>query len=170
MDGTAGRAASATLSRDGKRLVSLVMPVYNEEANIDRAYAALNAVFEGLPHYDLEFVFTDNHSEDATYERLAALAKADDRIKVIRFNRNYGFQRSLLTAYRHASGDAAIQIDCDLQDPPNLIPEFLALWEQGHDVVVGLRRRRKEHPLLTFGRRRFDAEPDFGRPGHARCR
>lgn len=140
-----------------RRLISLVMPVYNEEANLDRAYNALTTIFEELPQYELEFVFTDNHSEDGTFDRLVALAKADKRIKVIRFTRNYGFQRSLLTAYRHASGDAAIQIDCDLQDPPELIPRFIALWEQGHDVVVGLRKRRQESFLLTFGRRAFYA-------------
>jgi dolichol-phosphate mannosyltransferase len=140
-----------------RRLISLVIPVYNEEANLDRAYAALTAVFKELPQYDLEFIFTDNHSEDRTFERLVVLAKADSRVKAIRFTRNYGFQRSLLTAYRHASGDAAIQIDCDLQDPPELIPQFIALWEQGHDVVVGLRRRRQEPHLLTLGRRAFYA-------------
>ena len=85
------------------------------------------------------------------------MAEADRRIKVLRFNRNYGFQRSLLTAYRHASGDAAVQIDCDLQDPPALIAQFVAFWEQGHDVVVGIRRRRRENPALTLGRRTFYA-------------
>src|SRR5258708_22263451 len=108
-----------------RRLISLVMPVYNEEANVDPAYDALTAIFQSLPQYDLEFVFTDNHSEDRTFERLAALAKVDSRVKVIRFTRNYGFQRSLLTAYRNASGDAAVQVDCDLQDPPQLIPKFI---------------------------------------------
>jgi len=149
--------APAQESKARKRLISLVMPVYNEEANVDRAYAALTAIFEKLPQYDLEFVFTDNHSEDRTFEHLAALAKADRRVKVIRFTRNYGFQRSLLTAYRNAAGDAAIQVDCDLQDPPDLIPQFIALWEKGHDVVVGLRRRREEPALLTLGRRVFYA-------------
>jgi polyisoprenyl-phosphate glycosyltransferase len=152
--------SSETLQSEQKgrrRLISLVMPVYNEEANLDRAYAALIAVFKELPQYELEFVFTDNHSEDHTFERLVALAKSDSRVKVIRFTRNYGFQRSLLTAYRYARGDAAIQIDCDLQDPPELIPRFIALWEQGHDVVVGLRRRRQEPHLLTLGRRAFYA-------------
>src|SRR5258708_34969683 len=93
--------APAQESKPRKRLISLVMPVYNEEANLDRAYAALTAVFKELPQYDLEFIFTDNHSEDRTFERLVALAKADSRVKAIRFTRNYGFQRSLLTAYRH---------------------------------------------------------------------
>ncbi len=149
------RGIGAVRADGRRRLISLVVPVYNEEANVDRACSALSAVFAKLPQYDVEFIFTDNHSEDATYDRLAALASGDKRIKVVRFNRNYGFQRSLLTAYRQTSGDAAIQIDCDLQDPPELIPEFLALWEKGHDVVVGLRRRRQEHPLLTLGRRTF---------------
>jgi dolichol-phosphate mannosyltransferase len=133
------------------------MPVYNEEANVDRAYAALNAVFERLPQYNFEFVFTDNHSEDKTFDRLAELAKKDGRVKVVRFNRNYGFQRSLLSAYRCASGDAAIQIDCDLEDPPDLIPQFVEHWEQGHDVVVGLRRRRQEPALISMGRHVFYA-------------
>jgi glycosyltransferase involved in cell wall biosynthesis len=157
MGTSADQAPSEARSQHRKRLISLVMPVYNEDANVERAYAALTSIFKTLPRYDLEFVFTDNHSEDATFDRLAALAKADGRVKVIRFNRNYGFQRSLLVGYRHASGDAAIQIDCDLQDPPDLIPKFLELWERGHDVVVGLRRRRQEHLLLTLGRRVFYA-------------
>jgi len=150
-------AAPQQESKPRRRLISLVMPVYNEEANVDRAYAALTAVFERLPQYDFEFIFTDNHSEDRTFEHLTALAKADKRVKVIRFTRNYGFQRSLLTAYRNATGDAAIQVDCDLQDPPELIPQFIARWEEGHDVVVGLRRRREEPALLTLGRRTFYA-------------
>ena len=154
---TTGEMATAASVESRRRLISLVMPVYNEVANVERAYSELLAVFSGLPQYDLEFVFTDNHSEDGTFALLAKLGAADPRIKVIRFNRNYGFQRSLLTAYRHASGDAAVQIDCDLQDPPALILEFITLWEQGHDVVVGVRRRRREHVLLTWGRRAFYA-------------
>lgn len=152
-----GPGTSVEESKLQRRLISLVMPVYNEEANVHRAYVALTAVFQSLPQYDLEFVFTDNHSEDRTFELLTGLAKADNRVKVIRFTRNYGFQRSLLTAYRNALGDAAVQVDCDLQDPPELIPQFIALWEKGHDVVVGLRRRREEPRLLTLGRRAFYA-------------
>jgi dolichol-phosphate mannosyltransferase len=147
--------AASTAHSDSRRLISLVIPVYNEAGNIERAYTEILAVFAALPQYDIEFVFTDNHSEDDTFGVLSRLAAADRRVKVLRFNRNYGFQRSLLTAYRHSSGDAAVQIDCDLQDPPATIAQFLALWEQGHDVVVGLRRRRQEPSLLTFGRRAF---------------
>ena len=140
-----------------RRLISFVMPVYNEEANIPKAYDALCTLFDKLGRYDLEFIFTDNHSDDGTFAVLEALANRDRRVKVLRFNRNYGFQRSLLTGYRHASGDAAVQIDCDLQDSPELIPRFIELWEQGHDMVVGLRRRREENFALTFARRSFYA-------------
>jgi glycosyltransferase involved in cell wall biosynthesis len=140
-----------------RRLVSLILPVHNEEENVLSAYEELCAVFDRIGKYDIEFVFTDNHSDDGTFRKLEELGKRDPRVKVLRFNRNYGFQRSLLTGYRYASGDAAVQIDCDLQDPPSLIPQFLLLWEQGHDVVVGLRRRRQENFLLVLGRRAFYA-------------
>jgi polyisoprenyl-phosphate glycosyltransferase len=141
----------------GRRLISLVIPVYNEEQSILPAYEALCGTFDQLGKYDIEFIFTDNHSEDDTFQVLEKLGARDRRVKVLRFNRNYGFQRSLLTGYRHASGDAAVQIDCDLQDPPELIPQFLALWEQDHDVVVGLRRGRPENVALAFARRMFYA-------------
>jgi glycosyltransferase involved in cell wall biosynthesis len=150
-------AALVAPGETARRLVSLVIPVYNEEENIPRAYAALRATIEPLDRYELEFIFTDNHSEDGTFRVLEELAARDRRVKALRFNRNYGFQRSLLTGYRHASGDAAIQIDCDLQDPPELIPQFLALWEQGYDVVVGLRRGRRENFILALARRGFYA-------------
>jgi len=137
-------------------LISIVIPVFNEEKNVALVYRAVSDVFTGLGgKYAVEFVFTDNHSTDGTFSELQRMAAQDSNVRVIRFNRNYGFQRSLMTAYRLASGDAAIQIDCDLQDPPELIPEFLELWATGHDVVVGLRRHREESPLLTWARRAF---------------
>src|SRR6266849_2164563 len=148
---------SSMRGRGPKKLVSLILPVHNEEENVLRAYEELCSVFSQTSKYDIEFVFTDNHSDDGTFRKLQELGTRDVRVKVLRFNRNYGFQRSLLTGYRYASGDAAVQIDCDLQDPPSLIPQFLLLWEQGHDVVVGLRRRRQESLLLVLGRQAFYA-------------
>ena len=138
-------------------LVSIVMPVYNEEANVHIAYDALCEIFQREKRYDIEFVFIDNHSEDATFDKLAEIAMLDPRVKVLRFNRNYGFQHSLMTGYRVAQGDAVVQIDCDLQDPPELILKFLELWEHGHDVVVGIRRHREENRLLAWARRLFYA-------------
>lgn len=140
-----------------RRLVSIVVPVYNEETNVRIAYDALCEVFKLKKQYDIEFIFTDNHSEDSTFVRLKEIAVLDPRVRVLRFNRNYGFQRSLMTGYRLAQGDAVVQIDCDLQDPPERILEFLDLWERGHDIVVGIRRRREENYFLAWGRRAFYA-------------
>src|SRR5438105_6450178 len=141
-----------TMSRPGEKpLISIIIPVYNEEENIRPVYDAVNAVFaERLGHrYEWEFVFTDNRSTDGTFARLAALARDDRRVGVLRFSRNFGFQRSIWTGYVHARGQAAIQLDCDLQDPPELIPDFVRLWEAGHPVVYGVRRKREAEPFLT---------------------
>jgi glycosyltransferase involved in cell wall biosynthesis len=138
----------------GKPLISIVIPVYNEEANVAAAYGAVAEVFATTAdRYDFEIIFTDNHSSDATFERIADIAKSDSRVRAVRFARNFGFQRSVMTGYRLARGAAAIQIDCDLQDPPAIFPQFLELWEQGHDVVVGIRRLRDENILLQWGRK-----------------
>ena len=142
---------------DGGTTLSFVIPVFNEEPNVEDAYRQLCDVATELDRYQCEFVFTDNHSDDRTFEILQQIAARDRRVRAVRFVRNYGFQRSLLTAYRMAAGDAAIQIDCDLQDPPSLIPQFVKRWEEGHDVVVGVRRRRKEGVFLTMCRRAFYA-------------
>jgi dolichol-phosphate mannosyltransferase len=138
-----------------KKLISIIVPVFNEEANVDRAYEAI--VTELMPYEDLEFeiVFTDNHSTDSTFERIEQLSVRDKRVKALRFARNFGFNRSILTGYRFAIGDAAIQIDCDLEDPPRLFHDFLNLWKGGHDVVVGVRARRHENWLMVLTRKVF---------------
>lgn len=143
-------------TRDDRKLVSIIVPVFNEEENVDRCYRALRAVFEPLADtYRLEIFFSDNRSTDRTFEKLVAIAAADPEVRVIRLARNFGFQRSVLTAFRLVRGDAAVQIDCDLQDPPELIPEFLKLWQEGYDVVVGIRRKRQEAQVLQWARKGF---------------
>ncbi len=136
-------------------LVSVLVPAYNEEANVERAYAAIAEVFDRLPACDCEIIFTDNHSEDATFARLEAIAARDPRVRVIRFARNYGYQRSVLVAYQHARGDCAVQLDCDLQDPPALIPEMLAMWRRGYQVVYGVRRGLPDGFIVKAARRSF---------------
>ena len=136
------------------RLISILIPVYNEEGNIRKAYETVRDTFDLLKdRYTFEIIFTDNHSTDGSFAIITELARSDTRVRGVRFARNFGFQRSVLTAYRLASGDAAIQLDCDLQDPPSLFPRFLELWEQGHDVVVGIRQVRHEGRLLQWLRR-----------------
>jgi dolichol-phosphate mannosyltransferase len=149
-----GKIATAGSVRE-RKLISVIVPVLNEQNNIARAYAEVCRVFEEIGRYDLEIIFTDNHSADRTPEILADIARVDPRVKVVRFARNFGFQNSVLTGYRLAKGDAAFQLDCDLQDPPSSFPDFLALWEKGHDVVVGVRRHRHESRLMQLARKSY---------------
>lgn len=135
--------------------ISVLVPAYNEEANIERAYQAITAVFRTLPDYDYEIIVTDNHSTDRTFALLQELAAGDPRLRVIRFSRNVGYQRSLLMAYKAANGDCSVQIDCDLQDPPELIPQMLTLWKQGHQVVYGVRRSLPDTAITGFTRKLF---------------
>ncbi len=138
-----------------KTLVSIVVPAFNEEGNVVRCYESIVAVFRQLPEYDYEIIITDNHSTDRTFLLLEDLAAKDPALKVIRFSRNYGYQRSLLTAYQAASGACAIQLDCDLQDPPELIPEMLQIWRMGHQVVYGIRRSLKDGIVVASLRRLY---------------
>ena len=148
-------AMSRNASRVDKYLLSVCVPVYNEEGNILPLYERVRSVMEPLAgRYDFELLFTDNHSQDRTFEEIASLAQTDPRVRAIRFSRNFGFQRSILANYCHARGDAAIQLDCDLQDPPELIPRFLELWEQGYQVVYGVRRARPNEARWLFHARR----------------
>ena len=139
-----------------RKLLSIVVPVYNEEPNIEPLHSAVSAVVQKIAdRYDFEFVFTDNCSTDRTFEVLEKLAARDPRVRAFRFSRNFGFQRSILTGYRLARGDAAVQIDCDLQDPPELILEFIKQWEAGFKVVYGVRRSRPEAFHVHASRRLF---------------
>lgn len=143
-----GKSSSATL-------VSILVPAFNEEENVERAYETIVRTFERLPDYQCEIIFTDNHSTDRTFEILQRIAKEDQRVKVTRFSRNFGYQRSLLYGYKSASGACSIQIDCDLQDPPELIPKMLELWRMGHQVVFGIRRTLADGFVVTSLRRAF---------------
>jgi len=144
------------------KLISICIPVYNEEQNIEPLYEALLLVMTQVSdRYDFELLFTDNHSSDRTFEVLEHLARRDSRVRVMRFSRNFGFQRSIFTAYISARGAAAVEIDCDLQDPPALILEFIHKWESGYRVVYGVRSARKESWWMNLTRGVFYRLIDF---------
>lgn len=131
-------------------LVSIAIPVLNEEGNLDSLYVRLLGLAELMANKcRLEFVFTDNHSDDRTWQKLTELANRDERVRAIRFSKNFGFQRSILANYLHTRGDAVMQIDADLQDPPELLVDFFELWTKGYRVVYGIRRARKEGALIS---------------------
>ena len=132
--------------------ISIVIPVFDEEENLMHFYNRTRAVVDKLD-YDFEFVFTDNHSTDGTFNLLRKIAASDARVRVIRFSKNFGYQKSILTGYVNSRGVAVLQLDCDLQDPPELIPEFLELWSEGYKVVYGVRISRAEGALISLVRR-----------------
>lgn len=137
-----------------KPLISISIPVFNEASNLQNLYSRLRTVADSMKHQcDVEFVFTDNHSVDRTWDYLTELAESDERVRAIRFSKNFGFQRSILANYLHTRGDAVMQIDADLQDPPELLRAFFEKWQQGYAVVYGIRRTRKEGALLNAFRR-----------------
>src|SRR5260370_20972300 len=145
-----------------RKLIWIVVPVFKEEANIEPLYTALTPVLEQLKaQYDSALLFTDKHSTDQTFEILRRLSLKDNRLRVLRFSRNFGFQRSIYTGYIHARGDAAVQIDCDLQDPPEMITEFVRKWEEGYQVVYGERSQRQESWTMNVIRKIFYRLIDF---------
>ena len=139
-----------------RKLVSIIVPVLNEEQNIKLFYEVLSDELNKLNDiYDFEILFTDNHSDDSTFDLLRELNLKDNRVRAYRFSRNYGYQHSILTGYQKSSGEAVIQLDCDLQDPPSLIPVFLNLWESGYKVVYGVRKKRQENVIMNYSRKVF---------------
>lgn len=136
-------------------LISIVTPTYNESLNVEECYRVVKSIFEEqLPDYDYEHVFADNASRDGTQEILRRLAQDDRRVKVVLNARNFGPFRSNFNALRHAKGDAVlVQLAADLQDPPELLPEFVAKWREGYEVVYGIRAKRQESFTLKTIRR-----------------
>lgn len=140
-----------------RKLISVVTPCYNEEANVEICAATVRHIFETeLPGYDYEHIFCDNASRDRTEELMRGLAANDSRIKIILNARNFGPFRSLFNGVMAASGDAVVLfLPADLQDPPEMIPSMVAQWEAGHQVVYGIRANREEGAVMRFIRRRY---------------
>jgi glycosyltransferase involved in cell wall biosynthesis len=140
-----------------RKLISVVTPVYNEEMNAQECYETVRGIFEReLPEYDHEHIFCDNASTDNTVAILRKLAAEDRRVKVILNARNFGPLRSNFNGVLAASGDAVVVfLPADLQDPPELIPQFVRLWEQGHEIVYGIRGKREEGLLMRSIRRLY---------------
>jgi dolichol-phosphate mannosyltransferase len=127
----------------GRPRISVLVPVYNEETNIQPFYNALGASIAGFD-VDFELIFVDDGSSDQTFHLIGELARRDRRVKALRFSRNFGSHAALTAGLRYAGGDAAIMISADLQDPPDLIGLFIERWQQGYHVVWGVRERRDD--------------------------
>ena len=125
------------------QLLSICIPVFNEEKNVQNTYDVIKKILnQKLENLDYEIIFADNHSTDNTNEILEKICAQDSKVKYLRYNRNIGYDRSLLQAYINSSGDAVVSIDCDLQDSPDIIFEFLNKWREGYDLVYGIRKKK----------------------------
>lgn len=131
------------------KLISVVTGCYNEVENVEVLYRTVQDLFaRQLPEYRYEYIFIDNSSTDGTTDVLRRMARADRRVKVIVNARNFGHVRSPYHGMLQARGDAVIYIVADFQDPPELIPEMVRKWEDGHKIVVGIKKQSAEGPLL----------------------
>ena len=124
--------------------ISLVIPMYYEEKVANKCYEKVSNVLKSLEDkYDHEIIFVNDGSKDKTLDILEEIAKKDTKVKIISFSRNFGHQAAVTAGLKEETGDAIVIIDADLQDPPELIPEMLELWEQGNEVIYGKRKTRK---------------------------
>ncbi len=140
----------------GPKLISVVSGCYNEQDNVRECYEQVKKVFRDLgSRYSYEHIFIDNASRDKTVEILRELAARDENVKVIVNARNFGHIRSGYHAMLQAKGDAVISIVSDLQDPPELIKEFLARWEEGYALVVAVKRKSEESWFFFTIRRAY---------------
>ena len=125
------------------KLLSIVVPCYNEEAAIAETDKRLKSLCASLTDINVELIFVDDGSQDATRSLLKQMAEGDSRIKVIGFSRNFGHQIAVTAGIDASAGDAVVLIDADLQDPPEVIHQMLAKWREGFDVVYGTRAKRR---------------------------
>lgn len=139
-----------------KPLISIVIPCYNEEANVDELGRRLGDVFDAEPDYDFEAILVENGSLDATWDRALALHERDPRFKVLQLARNFRMDGGLTAGLQYAEGDAAVLMAGDLQDPPELIREFLRKWEEGFEIVYQIvSERQGTGPIRTMNSKLF---------------
>lgn len=131
-----------------KKLVTILIPAYNEEEVLPMLYKRLTKLMDGLPQYDFEILFVNDGSQDRTLELIQEMRQRDSRICYVNLSRNYGKEVAMIAGFDYVTGDCMINIDADLQDPPELIPDMLKYWENGYDDVYAKRKSRKGESIL----------------------
>lgn len=137
------------------KLISIVTPCYNEEGNVELLNSRVRDIFARLPEYDYEHIFIDNASSDTTVSILKGMAQRDKRIKIIVNSRNFGHIRSPHHALLQAQGTAVVLLFSDLQDPPELILDFIKKWEEGYKVVMGVKIQSEESSVFFAIRKMY---------------
>jgi glycosyltransferase involved in cell wall biosynthesis len=135
--------------------ISFVSPTFNEVQNVDELYRRVTEIWELYPQYQYEYVVIDNASTDGTIEKLKSIAKKDTRVKIIVNIRNFGHIRSPYWGLLQASGDAVVYLASDLQDPPELIPQFIKEWEKGFKVILAIKPVSEGNRAIHFFRKSY---------------
>ena len=139
-----------------KKLITIIVPAYNEEACIEELARQLTAVFAVNDRYDFETLIIENGSVDRTWEILQSVNARDPRFKVIRLARNFRMDGGITAGLEYATGDAVVFMTADLQDPPELITEFIKKWEEGYEnIYMHVLKRRGTGPIRSFNSRAF---------------
>ena len=138
-----------------RALLSIVTPCFNEEANVEELYRRVKAAIAQFDRYEFEFIFIDNHSEDRTVEKLKELAANDHAVKLIVNTRNFGHIRSPYYGILQSQGLATIYLASDLQDPPEMIPEFIHYWEEGYKLVMATKPHSEGPALMHYMRKSY---------------
>lgn len=139
-----------------KKIISVIVPCYNEEKAIMSFYNEIFYVIEDIKKYDFEIIFINDGSKDNTFEVLKILSNKDNRVKYISFSRNFGKEAAMLAGLKSSKGEYTVLMDCDLQDPPRLLPEMISIMESGYDSVATRRCSRKgEPPIRSIFARTF---------------
>lgn len=128
-------------------MISVIIPAYNEELNVETAYRTISSLLSG-EGIDFEIIFVNDGSADATYSKIKALAQEEDFVRGINFSRNFGKESAISAGLAAAEGDCAVVIDCDLQHPPEKIIEMYRLWEHGYEIVEGIKKSRGEEARM----------------------
>ncbi len=132
-------------SYNNKKIISICIPVKNESENIKLIYENIKNIFKDkLNDYDYEIIFTDNLSSDNSFEIIKDISLKDNKVRGFQFSKNIGKERSLFYAFKNANGDMVVQIDCDFEDPPELLIEFVKKWEEGYEIVHAVRSKRNK--------------------------
>ena len=131
-----------------KKIVTILVPAYNEEAVLNMLYDRLSKLMNSMSNYNFEILFINDGSTDNTLSIIKSLRQKDNRICYLNLSRNFGKETAMIAGLDYAKGDCVVIIDADLQDPPELIPQMLAFWEEGYDDVYAKRRSRKGETWL----------------------
>ena len=138
-----------------KKTVSIVVPIYNEVLMVEEIYSRVSSVFEKLDNYEFEIVFFDDGSTDGTADAVKELSHNHKEVKGVFYARNFGYLKSTFYCMQQAKGDCAVILHADLQNPPELIPQFIEKWENGAQVVLGVKNKSHENKFMYFLRSVF---------------